>query len=270
MEDIKLVCLDLDGTTLRKFNNINKRTRDAIIDVQKKGIKVAIVSSRSVPGVMKHVKTLKIEEYNGAIANYNGVRIESLGPNQIIFKQKIEVPKALKYLEYLEQFNVVPLVYYKDHIISNKKKFYVSLLLKLYENLRIDLVDDFSESITEPPYKITFAGLKKDILKAIQGIYDNFLEDFHITISDYYVEVMDKGINKGNSIDVLKNFYNIDYKNILAFGDEDNDIEMISKAGYGVAMKNGVKHLKESADFITSSNMNNGVAKFLEKYILNK
>ena len=56
----------------------------------------------------------------------------------------------------------------------------------------------------------------------------------------------------------------------MTIGDENNDIEMLEFAGIGVAMGNAKQHIKDKADYVTDTNENDGVAKVIEKFILNK
>ena len=84
----------------------------------------------------------------------------------------------------------------------------------------------------------------------------------------FYYEIMPKGLSKGNSLLEIAKYYNIDQKDIIAFGDELNDETMIEVAGTGVAMGNAVEKIKEIADYITLSNDEDGIADYLEKFIL--
>ena len=75
------------------------------------------------------------------------------------------------------------------------------------------------------------------------------------------------GIHKAKAIEHLSRYFGIKQENILAFGDEDNDLEMIEYAGHGVAMKNGIDELKNIANAITPfTNDENGLAKYLQDY----
>ncbi len=83
------------------------------------------------------------------------------------------------------------------------------------------------------------------------------------------ISLQKKGITKGNAIDVICKHLNISTKEIIAFGDDYADIEMLEIAGTGVAMGNAVKELKDIADICIDSNENDGIAKYLEEYLAN-
>jgi Cof subfamily protein (haloacid dehalogenase superfamily) len=85
---------------------------------------------------------------------------------------------------------------------------------------------------------------------------------------NYILEIVPTGINKGEAIKFLAQHYNIDISEVIAIGDDENDISMIMAAGLGVAMKNAKSCVKEVADYITSSNEENGVGKVINEFIL--
>ena len=76
-------------------------------------------------------------------------------------------------------------------------------------------------------------------------------------------------VNKGKMLKKVAEYCNIKREEIIAIGDWDNDIPMLKYAGLGIAMDNGSKATKEAADYITKSNVEDGVAYALEKFILN-
>lgn len=88
--------------------------------------------------------------------------------------------------------------------------------------------------------------------------------------NDNIIEVFKSDTNKATAIEKLAKYYNIEPKDIIAFGDGDNDIEMLMYAGVGVAMDNAIDKLKEAANTTTKSNKESGVAHYLEQYILTK
>ncbi len=79
---------------------------------------------------------------------------------------------------------------------------------------------------------------------------------------------MPQGLSKGKSLLEIAEYYDIEQKEIIAFGDELNDETMIKVAGVGVAMANAVDHIKEISDYITLSNDEDGIADYLEKFVL--
>ena len=85
------------------------------------------------------------------------------------------------------------------------------------------------------------------------------------------IEVNAAGVDKGNALLWLAQYLGIAPEETMAFGDGNNDITLLEKAGTGVAMKNGIEEVKHAADRITEkTNDEEGAAKFIETYVLKK
>ena len=84
----------------------------------------------------------------------------------------------------------------------------------------------------------------------------------------YNIEINTAGVNKGTGLVNLGKVLGIKREEIMAFGDGDNDIVMLKEVGIGVAMANAEDKVKETADYITLSNEEDGVAEAIEKLVL--
>ena len=99
-------------------------------------------------------------------------------------------------------------------------------------------------------------------------ILEKIGEIVHLTYSqEKYLEVLNKKVNKGKSLERILKIKNLTLETCVAFGDANNDKEMIEMVGYGVAMGNAEDNLKEIAKYKTSSNDNDGVYEFLVQKI---
>ena len=95
------------------------------------------------------------------------------------------------------------------------------------------------------------------------------LEEVEIVGSlKYNIEVNAAGVNKGSGLVELGKRLGIEREEIMAFGDGDNDEPMLREAGFGVAMANAEEKVKATADYITGSNEEDGVAKAIERFVL--
>ena len=100
--------------------------------------------------------------------------------------------------------------------------------------------------------------LKKiDTIEVVSSNHNNF-------------EIMNKGVSKGKAVETLAKEYGILKDEVIAIGDGENDLSMISYAGLGVAMGNSSDYIKEHADYVTDTNVNGGVGKVIKKFVLNK
>ena len=82
------------------------------------------------------------------------------------------------------------------------------------------------------------------------------------------MEVMRNGSTKGDAVRYLANYFGIDKEEVMCIGDSENDLSMIKYAGTGVAMGNASEDIKSVADYVTDTNVNDGVAKAINKFVL--
>ncbi|WP_448324162.1 HAD-IIB family hydrolase, partial [Streptomyces sp. DSM 41493] len=87
--------------------------------------------------------------------------------------------------------------------------------------------------------------------------------------SPYYLEILDKRVNKGEGVKALAEKLGIPRENVMTLGDQENDIAMLEYAGIGVAMGNALDSVKAVSQFVTKTNLEDGVAYAVEKFVLN-
>jgi len=106
--------------------------------------------------------------------------------------------------------------------------------------------------------------------KAIARIPAEVKEKYTVLKSaPYFLEILDKRVNKGTGVKSLADALGIKPEEIMTLGDQENDIAMLEYAGLGVAMENAIPSVKEVANFVTKSNLEDGVAYAIEKFVLN-
>lgn len=276
--DLKAIVLDIDGTLLNDENLIDSRTKNKLIEAQEKGIKVILASGRPTTGVLPLAEELKMDEYEGFIVSYNGSEVYDVKTEEVVFNQGIPTKLAQAILKHLSNFNVVPMVDRKDYM-------YVSdaypdmeiftptghLNIVHYEarngNFKIQEVDDFSTVIQEPVNKILVTGEPDYLEKHYQEIREPFTDQTTAAFSTpFYYEFTDQGIDKANALNEVFPKMGIEAENMIAFGDGQNDLSIIEYAGIGVAMGNAVPEIKEIADEVTLSNIEDGIADFLDRF----
>ena len=93
--------------------------------------------------------------------------------------------------------------------------------------------------------------------------------DYSCSLVDaYWMEIGPKGVDKGSMLERIANYHHIDLKDVIAFGNGENDLPMLMKAGTGVAMGNAFKHVKELSDAVCDDCDHDGIGKYLEDLLL--
>lgn len=288
----KLVAIDLDGTLLNSYGSISKRNKAVIEQVKQKGIEVIIASGRNKTSALSFSKDIKSGKY--VICN-NGATIYDIKNKQTIYNKFIEKKKVLDIIKICDENSIFYSIYTEDFIIANSMNynvlFFESENCKTVEEQRtnIKIIKNVYQYLEENPsvnvLKINICDNNKiifdRIMNKIKNVKEiNVLDVEHMTkkiiktgteeieIEYYYTEITSHDVNKWNAIEKLIEKLNILPEEVIAIGDNVNDIKMIENAGTGVIMKNAAPYLKEKANFETTSNNEDGVANALEKLIL--
>lgn len=265
---MKLIAVDVDGTLLNSNNEISEKTKDALIRAGEAGHKVVIVSGRPTAAVIHIAKELEFEKYGGLLSNYNGGSITNFKTGEVISNHTLDLNLAKKILAETKDLPLEIIIPKEDYIISDRQNKFLDYERDL---LKVDTeaVEDLRENIDFSPNKIIFASDPEILEEHLPFLSDTYgATTAQVRSQRIYYEIMPQGLSKGESLLEIANYYGINQKDIIAFGDELNDETMIEVAGTGVAMGNAVEKIKEIADYITLSNDEDGIADYLEKFIL--
>ncbi|MBR3988404.1 MAG: HAD family hydrolase [Clostridia bacterium] len=261
---------DLDGTLLRNDETISDFTAKTINELTEKGICFSFATARSLVTTKK--VTANIQSRLPVIV-YNGAFIMDSISSEILYGNFFE-DKSRELLEDINKSEVFPVVY--SFIDGNEKLSFVEgkstdgqkLYLKSRKgDKRINPVKSFEDLLKGDKFYITCideAEKLKPVYEKYSGIYKClYQKDYY---SDYYwLEIMPKNATKANAALKLKEMLGCD--ELVAFGDEINDIELFKIADKAVAVANAKPELIPFATDFTDSNENDGVAKFIKKTV---
>lgn len=276
--DLKAIVLDLDGTLLNEQKLMTTRTKEKLIEAQKKGIKVVLASGRPMSGMLHLAEELEMDQYEGYLVSYNGSIVYDVKTKEIIFDQGVSVEITHKILDHLEQFDVLPMIesngimYVKDaffdidYPIPSGRTHIVE-----YEarggNFKINEVEDLKTVVNQPINKILIAGNPTYLEENYEAMKAPFTPQTTIAFSaPFYFEYTDKGINKARALNEFLPKLGIEAENVIAFGDGENDRSIIEYAGIGVAMGNAVQEILDIADEVTNTNDEDGIAEMLNRF----
>lgn len=266
---IKLIALDLDGTLNNDQKQITPKTLAALMDAQRRGVRLALASARPSPGLFKERDILQMQRFGGVLMSYNGGRITDAASGQVLFETAMDLGQTKEVLRRLAQLPVTP-------ILDDGKQFFVTDA----DGYKVDYecrnnrmtctqVEDLAQFLSFPPVKILMSVLPER-LKEIQQQIAAFLPE-ELTVvqtAPFYLEIIPRTINKGQGIRDICRVLDMTTREVIAFGDAENDIPMLREAGIGVAMGNAGDAVKAAADHITLSNNEDGIAAALAQLLV--
>lgn len=264
----KLIFLDLDGTLNNDEKHITKRTLCALMDAQKRGIRIALASARPSPGLFKERDILQLTEFGGILMSYNGGRIVDAATGNVLFETAMDLEQTRTILRKLESLPVTP-------ILDDGKQFFVTdktgyKVAYECQNNRMTCIEvpNLADFLCFAPIKILMS-VDPDILQDVKTKIVGFLppELTVVQTAPFYLEVIPSCINKGQGVLDTCSALNMDPADAIAFGDAENDIPMLRAAGLGVAMGNAAAAVKAAAGHVTLSNNDDGIAAALAQFI---
>ena len=266
----------MDGTLLNSNNEISSRTKEALLEAKARGVHVVLATGRMLKSALNYSNRLDLNRpiiaSNGSIIvdeNQNIIYKNTLNEDQVRDITDIGKELELYYHFYTEEalyspFEEEEITKFYNHD-STEEEWIHSYVFKDIE----DILDRKDLEI----YKFIFLDSDERRYK-LNELEEklNSLNNLNITTSwKNNLEVMNEEVSKGNSLKFLCEKLGVNREEVIAIGDNNNDISMIEFAGLGVAMKNGEAEVHSKADIITEgTNDEDGVAEIIEKYILSR
>ena len=263
----KVVFIDMDGTLLRKDHTISEVTQAKIRQLLGQGILIIPVSARPLHGILPI--TASVIDDRMPVVSLNGSYIYY---HQEVMRQIfIPLPETGRLHEGISRFEVTPMYYSQmnwyttvDNELVRKEQRITEVPIKVQP---FDQIMAEWETRQFGPNKILVAGQPEQIREVESSLIGSFGSEMNIyTSQPGYLEIMDKAASKKTAIAFLLEYFGISREASIAIGDNFNDKEMIEYAGTGVAMGNAPAEIRAIADYVTDTNMQDGVARALDHF----
>jgi len=252
--NIKMIAVDLDGTLLRDDKTISEITIEALRKCRDKSIKVVYATARS-KSASDLVSSCVLDGYvqmNGAVAFAGDV---------CVYHKTISTIDIRELLLAADSANIQISVEKADRNFSNFTfPDEWGFLLDHYETTDFNALDIEVEKIWAMPTSEKEIELLKSHLPS--GLY------LVTTRDDFFTMIMHEGARKSNAVAALAEYWGIEISQVVAFGDDVNDLDMLKHCGIGVAMGNAVDEIKAVADYVCDTNEDDGIAKWIEENVL--
>lgn len=283
---IKFILLDIDGTLTNSKRQITPETHAALMRAQEAGVRLVLSSGRPVRGLDSFADRLDMRTHHGLYIAYNGAHVMDCETREVWFNQAIPSNDARDVLHHMHRFPSV------RAMIDRNDLMYVEDVFDCYVNYdgpflpgkngQVNIYDyeahgngfdlcemhDMAARLNWDPNKILMLADPA----YLQAHYQELAAPFKgrlasMFTSPFYYEFTPLGIDKARAISEAFEPRGFAAHDMIAFGDGQNDRTMLEYVGIGVAMANAVDELKESADEITDSNEEDGIAHSLYRHL---
>lgn len=269
----RLLALDIDGTLLNSKSELTPRTKAAILLARDSGVKVVLATGRRLTNTLPLVHTLGLSEF---VVVHNGAVIYDPQAGKALYQRGIDLLMAQEIVDRLDALGLNYVVYTGESAGEQVVAPVGSWddpedLLAYYLGESAEFVNKIKLDV--PPVRISLIDKVKKI--------DSFCEHLPFytgkmnalvfgTKRDIWrgIEIIPADCSKGAGLADVARRLGIEAKDVMAVGDNVNDIEMITWAGLGIAMENGSRLLKAEAKRIAPSNDEDGLAQIIEELFL--
>lgn len=270
----KMIVTDMDYTLLNKDKQVSDRNKAALQAAAEKGVAIVVATGRIYTSALYYARLLGIST---PIIASNGAIIRDEHTDKTLYQRLLDTRAIDEMIRLTREAGLFCHLFSRDTIYTEK---IVNVSVRYTEwnkflakesQVKIRLVDRFESMSQEEKAGIFKAVVIDEEGSKLKHIRDEIMKTDLVVVSQSLkdnIEVMHKETSKGNAIARLAEIYQISREEIIAFGDNENDISMIEYAGLGIAVGNAVQDLKDKADYITDDYDKDGVAKAIEKFVL--
>ena len=262
---IKLLAADLDGTLVADLHTISPRTQAAIKAAAERGVIVTIATGREYKITHRFANMLGL---TGPIICFQGAVIQDAQTGEPIARNTLSMAATHRLIDVSRSLNVALALYdngiaYAEKMTPQGKTFFNNIGTIMVE------VADFKQAITQQPIKGMVIHAPEDGEAICTQLRDNLDDSLKVFRSlEILIEITESNVSKGNALATLAAHYGIAQSEVMAIGDQDNDVDMIAWAGIGVAMGDASPGAKAAANYIAPTLAEDGAAWAIEHFIL--
>lgn len=260
---IKMVATDIDGTILGSSGDFSPAIVNCIQNLDKNGIKVVLVTGRMHGSTEPIAKKLGLKN---PIVSYQGGLIKDIKGNTL-FQKQLPSEQAKQIISWAHEKGIHLNLYLDDKLYVEQN----NNIIKRY------IVGKFVDYTVCPFWQLKIENVNKilaidyndadRVTSWVEELQEKFPNLYIVKSTPYFCEIGNKEAKKSAGVEYLCNLWQIDKKEVLTIGDQNNDIELLKAGGIAVAMGNSTEELKKYADFVTDTIDNDGFVKAIEKYL---
>lgn len=268
---MKLLAIDMDGTLLNSQGHISPENRQALSTfITRTHGAIAICSARPLNTLLKLLDTQQVLHLVRYVAGFNGSQIFDSMENRLLFERTMtesevrEVDMAVKLYQYDHHFFTANKIMHRnDKPVSPYSRYEAEVFGLPVEMKPVKEIYNATDI-----FKITLCGDKLSVPLFQKAIAHTLPVGFRCMVTGAnYIDIQPVGIDKGSVVEQIKTLLKLAEQDVIAIGDQQNDMPMFNAAGIKVAMGNAVKTLQHAADIVTLDNDQNGVAYAIKQLI---
>jgi Cof subfamily protein (haloacid dehalogenase superfamily) len=258
---VQAFACDLDGTLIGKDGILRPRTRAAIARAQARGVPVLVATGRMFRSVERYLDDAGLPE---PVVCYQGAAVVDPGTREFLLHEPLDLDVAREAIDLLGERGFSPNVYVDDQLYVARETEY-SRRYSAFQHLPVTEVGDLLAWLDRPPTKLVQVADPPVLADLRPGLEQRLDGRVFITTSlPYMLELGNPAVTKGSGIAFVARLLGLDLGHVVAFGDGENDVELLEVTGYGVAVETGHPRLLAIADATCPGPADDGVAAVIE------
>lgn len=271
--EYKMIGLDLDGTLLKDDKSIDAKTKEYLETLSANGVHIVPITGRPLSGVPDCIRSIKGVDY---IISNNGSKTVLNSTNETLFSLAMDNATSKRVIEAVKQTGAIFEVflnhygYCEKFVFDHYKEVYTGTVLGDYifsSRKQVDSLLTLFDDKNAEADEVFIICKDNDDREIIKAQTDKIIGIQYCMLADRFLEITKKGTDKGTALEMLCNHLKIKLDKVIAFGDGENDLQFLNKAGTAVAMGNASDNVKAQADIVTDTNNNQGILKVLKDLI---
>lgn len=286
----KMIALDVDGTLISSGYTVSRRTRQALKKAMGMGMIVTLATGRFWGSAVRIARSIPV---NAPVVSNDGALIKDVYSGKELFFRPLPLEVAKHVLKRAERYpNFEVQIFLKEKKIFSGTAYWKMQLRRYFRSARkfsfrgfYNYMKDFvllpvenagsleraAVLLKEAPTKIVVSGDSEEVREFSEELAKDLGDRIYITSAiKNSIDILEGSVSKAKGLEVLAGLLGIKREEIIAVGDNLNDIEMLKFAGLGVAMGNAPEAVKQRADFVTAKNDEDGVAFLVESVLCSK
>ena len=263
---IKLIIADLDGTLFHD-NQISKETKNTIKRLRTDGYYFTIATGRHFTAALPIINELEID---GPVICSNGAYVGIPNKNIILKEVLIDTHLVMQVMEEISKTKSKFLLYTTQRIVStNESREALYNKIGPFPSHTVSL-NEIPLYINEGIVKILIIEPRKDEYESLYNVFTKQDEFSVVSSNNGFIDIGCKQSSKGIGLLSICEYLHINTEEVLAVGDQENDLSMLETAKIGIAMGNATLQLKQSADFVTKTIYDDGFTHAINHFIYKK
>lgn len=261
----RMFASDMDGTLLNNEFTVAPATTAAIERANEAGKIFTVVSGRPIRSVLQFADTLPLQYPFGS---YNGAMIADKS-GKVYYERPLEREDARLVLELAHERNTQIFLWIGQEMYGNVWDDILIRYARL-SGVTPRMIENEEELLQHPFLKILWYDSAENIAKWLAEFTESLKGRMNVSTSaPEYIEFNHVDVSKGACLKKIAELLGVPLEEVIAAGDETNDIQMLREAGLGIAMKNSTDAVFEWADVVSPwTNDEDGLAKLMDKYFL--